>query len=222
MLVKASSITNLTDARYFAAREVDFLGFNLDEGTEGYVEPSVMRAIREWVEGPRIVGEFSTAPAEVVREAAAFFQLDAVQVRASAHLDALPTLADIPVLLELEADISPAAAEAIMRQATPLAQFFVLPFSVKHRSDADTAAWATLFVQYPVLLHTSASSAHLPELLSILKIKGLSLTGGEEERVGVKSFDEIEEVFEVLEGLYQRINLSPGPSPEERGDQTAR
>ena len=35
MLIKASRITNLTDARYFAAKEVDFLGFNLEEGTEG-------------------------------------------------------------------------------------------------------------------------------------------------------------------------------------------
>lgn len=203
MLIKASSITNLTDARYFAAREVDFMGFNLDEGSDGYVEPSIMRAIREWVEGPRIVGEFFSAPAEVVREAAAFFQLDAVQVRASAHLDALPTLAGLSVLLELEADTSPAAAEQVMRQAAPFTQFFVLPFFSE--ISAETAVWVSLCAQYPVLLHTTAPAKQLPSLLSVLKPKGLTLTGGEEERVGVKSFDEVEEVFEVLEGLRQPL-----------------
>ncbi|MBP6828235.1 MAG: N-(5'-phosphoribosyl)anthranilate isomerase, partial [Saprospiraceae bacterium] len=83
MLIKASRITNLTDARYFAAKEVDFLGFNLEEGTEDYLDPIYMKAIREWVEGPQIVGEFSAGSADVVREYASFFGLDAVQIQAS-------------------------------------------------------------------------------------------------------------------------------------------
>lgn len=201
MLIKASRITNLTDARYFAAREVHFLGFNLDEGTEGYIEPSLMHAIREWVEGPKIVGEFSAAPVEVVREAAAFFHLDAVQVRAAQHLDQLPLLEGIPVLLELEPDTAPDAAERVMRQAAPFVQFFVLPFSSEMPDAAVAGAWAALFSRYRVLLHTQATAAQLPGLLAWVRPQGLSLTGGEEERTGVKSFDEIEEIFGVLEGL---------------------
>ena len=201
MLIKASRITNLTDARYFAAREVHFLGFNLDEGTEGYLEPSAMHAIREWVEGPAIVGEFSMAPVAVVREAATFFKLDAVQVQAAQHLDQLPLLDGLSVLLKLEADTDPATAEQVMRQAAPYVQFFVLPFLGEMPADPQAAAWAALFSQYPVLLHTTASAAQLPALLSRLQPQGLSLTGGEEERTGVKSFDEIEEIFDVVEGL---------------------
>ena len=199
MFIKASRITNLTDARYFAAREVHFLGFNLDEGTEGYVEPSTMHAIREWVEGPEIVGEFSSAPIAVVREAAAFFHLDAVQVRAAQHLDQLPLLEGIPVLLELEPGTDPAAAERVMREAAPYVQFFVLPFFAEMPAGTASAAWAALFARYPVLLHTSATAAQLPGLLAWAQPQGLSLSGGEEERTGVKSFDEIEEIFEALE-----------------------
>ena len=47
MLLKATAVMNLTDARYFAAKEVDYLGFNLEEGTEGYLDPMYMKAIRE-------------------------------------------------------------------------------------------------------------------------------------------------------------------------------
>lgn len=200
MLIKASRITNLTDARYFAARDVHFLGFNLDEGTAGYLEPSTMHAIREWVEGPAIVGEFSTAPVAVVREAAAFFKLDAVQVRATQHLDQLPLLESLTVLLELEADTDPTTAEQVMRQAAPFVQFFVLPFLGEMPTNPQAEAWATLFSQYPVLLHTPATAAQLPDLLTRLQPQGLSLAGGEEERTGVKSFDEIEEIFDVVEG----------------------
>jgi len=45
--VKASQITNLTDARYFAAWEVEWLGFNFDEGSAHYIPPVEMKAIKE-------------------------------------------------------------------------------------------------------------------------------------------------------------------------------
>ena len=64
MLIKASRLTNLTDARYFAAKDVQFLGFNLEAGTPGHLDPMYMRAIREWVQGPVILGEFMEFSAE--------------------------------------------------------------------------------------------------------------------------------------------------------------
>ncbi len=57
-LVKASNITNLTDARYFSALEVEWLGYHLEKGAETYIEPQNIIAIKEWVEGPKTVGEF--------------------------------------------------------------------------------------------------------------------------------------------------------------------
>jgi len=128
MLIKATRITNLTDARYFAAQAVRFLGFNLEEGTEGYLDPMYMRAIREWVEGPVIVGEFSSSPVEIVREAATFFGLDAVQLKADVHLNQLPQLAGLTLLLELEAGTNAATADQVFQQAAPYVQFFIVQF----------------------------------------------------------------------------------------------
>ncbi|HMX39199.1 MAG TPA: hypothetical protein PKD78_02690, partial [Saprospiraceae bacterium] len=115
MLIKASGVTNLSDARYFAAREVRFLGFNLDEGSAGYVEPSMLHAIREWVEGPLIVGEFSAAPIELVREAASFYRLDAVQVSTDQHQPVLASLEGLTVLLHLPPDGTPDTAAELMK-----------------------------------------------------------------------------------------------------------
>ena len=57
--IKASQITNLTDARYFAAWGVEWLGFGLESGQDYFVTTAQMAAIKEWVEGPKMVGEFS-------------------------------------------------------------------------------------------------------------------------------------------------------------------
>ena len=79
MLIKASRITNLTDARYFAARDAAFLGFILEPGADGYLDPVFMQAMREWVEGPKIIGEFNEATPPVhIAEAADFYHLDGV------------------------------------------------------------------------------------------------------------------------------------------------
>ncbi|MEO0734260.1 MAG: hypothetical protein AAFZ52_15600 [Bacteroidota bacterium] len=53
--VLASGITHLTDARYFAAWEVDYLAFPL--GGDDGITWDYLNALREWVEGPAIVAE---------------------------------------------------------------------------------------------------------------------------------------------------------------------
>lgn len=197
MRIKASAITNLTDARYFAAQEVDYLGFNLEENTEGYLDPMYMKAIREWVQGPKIVGEFDRSPAAVVREAAAFFALDAVQVT---QVEQLPDLSGLEVLLRVPQAANPVFFEELLRYAAPFVTVFLLEFSGPEAAAAvqQAAAWKRLFAQYPVLLDADVPAEVLLPLLDTLQPAGLALRGGAEDRVGVKSFEAVEAVFEGL------------------------
>ena len=194
MLIKASRITNLTDARYFAAKEVDFLVFNLEEGTEGFLEPMYMKAIREWVEGPKIVGEFSRATPAYVREAASFFGLDAVQVTQNFSTQ-LSDLEGLIVFLEV---LSSEIEERFFQQAAPYVSWFLIKMESSHLSEKSLLQIKNLCSEYPILLQTDAPASQLSELLETLQPAGLSLVGGEEEQVGVKSFDEIEAIFELL------------------------
>lgn len=203
MLIKASRITTLTDARYFAARDVHFLGFNLEAGTPGYLDPMYVRAIREWVQGPLIVGEFSRVPVAEVREAAAFFGLDAVQVTTD-YLPTLDYLEGLTILLAVEADQAASTLAVLFRQAAPHVAHFVVHFSAKNAAVASMTSqvdfWKNLCAQYSILLHWDGAAVALPQLLTALQPAGLSLASGEEEQVGVKSFEEVEEVFDWLEG----------------------
>ena len=197
MLIKASRITNLTDARYFAAKEVDFLGFNLEEGTEDYLDPIYMKAIREWVEGPQIVGEFSASSADVVREYASFFGLDAVQVQASS-LSGLSKLEGLTVILETGISDGPVALERLFMEARSFVAYFLVRFPSADALLQDAGFWKKCCDSYPVMLEIDASVEQLQKVLEIVAPAGLSFAGGDEERVGVKSFDEIEAVFELL------------------------
>ena len=195
MIVKASRITNLTDARYFAAREVQFLGFNLEPDTPGYLDPMYMKAIREWVQGPKITGEFTATPLETVREAALFYGLDAVQIAAQS-LPNIHILEDIPTLVRLQASDAPAQHLHTLRAAKGLYEYLILDFS--GTPDIDPAIWRDFFAEFPVLLDAAAfpDADTLGRYIHLLQPAGIALSGGEEEQVGVKSFDEMEEILD--------------------------
>ena len=196
MLIKASALTNLTDARYFAAKDVAYMGFNLEEGTTGYLDPIHMRAIREWVEGPQIVGEFSRSSLEVVREAAVFYGLEAVQVPLPADIAQLALLEPLEVLLVLDLEVSMDLLSVMEQTSGQVAHFLLcwlgdLPISVE--------LLAACCTRYSVLLQNDWSVEHTRALVAQLPSVGLSLMGGEEERTGVKSFEDVEAVFDWLE-----------------------
>ena len=55
--LKAGSLTNLTDARFFNALETDWLGFNLDVLDENSISMKEAQAIKGWLFEPKIVLE---------------------------------------------------------------------------------------------------------------------------------------------------------------------
>jgi phosphoribosylanthranilate isomerase len=196
MRIKASRITSLTDARYFAAREVDFLGFNLEAGTEGYLDPIQMRAIREWIEGPVVVGEFGRTPAAVAAEAAAFYGLEAVEVGPGAG--PLAPLQGLTVLFDVSEVLADRAAlEEALRASAGQVAYTLAAFPAGDESWR-TAWWQELCRVRPVLVQFDLPAASWAEALQWLQPAGLSLRGGAEEKVGVKSFDEIDTLCETL------------------------
>ena len=79
-VVKASSIANLTDARYFAAWHVEWLGFDLSpSGLERLSLPQV-KEIKDWIEGPKIVGELGVWEPAQSQEIINFLSLEYIQV----------------------------------------------------------------------------------------------------------------------------------------------
>lgn len=206
--VKASAINNLTDARYFAAWEVEWLGFNLVQGDERYISPQLVKAMKEWVDGVKIVGEFDLQSPEDILTATDLLELDAVQIgtfatvetAAALHYQEVPVIKE-QVVSELEEIHN---YHSHFNAYRSVVAYFLLDFTKRgyHWSDLPPATveqLQRLCSDYPVLLSIGCDADQLNELLSELRIKGLSVSGGAEEKVGFKSFDELDELFEVLE-----------------------
>jgi len=207
--VKASSITNLTDARYFAAREVTWLGFDLTPGSERQVSPAFVNAIREWVDGVQIIGEFSMATEEEIRLAVEAMNLDGVQVGMFTGIPEVRALSGIPVFKEIV--VEPALTEPELSQTldafAPHCEAFLINFDKNRLSFDDVKAGKTfspavlsrLCQAYPILLSIEFEPTQLNEMLDTLNPAGINVMGGEEEKTGFKSFDDLDEIFESLE-----------------------
>lgn len=211
--VKANSITHLTDARYFAAWEVEWLGFQMMPGDTHYLSPLHIKTFKEWVDGVRICGEFGLADASDIKAAIALLDLKSIQVgmfTPSTTLEALDK--EIEVLQEIivENYSDNLDIDNILSENHEYVDYFILqcskggvqwsdlvngtPFSIKQLKK-----WAE---QYPILLDIHLDKAlNEQSLLERFPIQGYCVSGGEEEKTGFKNFDELDDFFEALEVL---------------------
>jgi phosphoribosylanthranilate isomerase len=209
--VKASSITNLTDARYFAAWEVEWLGFDLEMGSETQVSPQFVHAIKDWVEGVKVVGEFGMASADEIIMAAETMSLDMVQVSMFTSLNEVKEIKGIPVIKEIIVDnnTSEATLEEILKSFAPHCHAFILNFDKNQIGYNDLKEEMVLSIsslkgfceEYPILVSLNFQPNSLAEFLEQIKPLGINVKGGEEEKVGFKSFDELDQIFESIEIL---------------------
>lgn len=203
--VKASQITNLTDARYFAARAVEWIGFNLDPGTENAVSPQEVSAIKEWVEGPSIVAEFGLQSSDEIKSIVDYLEVDAVQISMFSDTKAIRESLSIPIFKEVvveEASLQGLAA-MLQEQAT-MVDYFIIDLAknnieLNQLSKTAIDLLQALCADYQVLINFNASAETLKLFLEQVEPYGLVLLGGEEEKVGYKSFDELDEILDLLE-----------------------
>ncbi len=210
--VKASLITNLTDARYFAAWEVEWLGFNFDEGSAHYIPPVEMKAIKEWVEGVKTVGEFSFASAEHINSAIEVLELDMVQVGMFTDFSVVEKITNVPVIKEvvITSESSDKELEFHLNEFNSKVECFLLSFEKDEMTwemlkNGEASISFSFFKEicelHNIILNINLSEKSLDEILTVSNLHGLNVKGGEEEKVGVKSFDELDEIFEALEIL---------------------
>lgn len=207
--VKASQITNLTDARYFAAKEVEWLSFNFQEGTENYIDPMRARAMFEWVQGPHIVGEFDGLAAAEINFYTEGYQLSHIQVGQMTTAETIFELKATSIIQEIivEAFTNVDILRGMMQPLIATVEAFQLnfernnlPFSslLDENSMIMYQDMKDLCTEFNVILAIDFPADSLDAVLA-LNPYGLSVRGGEEEKVGVKSFDELDDILDRLE-----------------------
>jgi len=157
-----------------------------------------------------VVGEFDLQEAEEILAAADMLELDAVQVGTFSTQETLQALheQEVPVIKEVVVqDTGEFGAIAAQLQAQEAwVSYFLLDFQKSGITwpallKGGLAELKDLAQNYPVLVAMDVDGEQLDAMLEELPVKGISVRGGAEEKVGYKSFDELDELFEAIEVL---------------------
>jgi phosphoribosylanthranilate isomerase len=209
MYVKASAITNLSDARYFAAQySVEWMGFCLEEGNDAYMPPHLIKAMKEWIEGPKIVGEFGLQSNEEILDQIQNIGLDMVQLSMFSTASAEKIRTQVPVIQEIviEKDSTEQVVLAQINSFANQADYLLLDFEKSAWAFSELVRSQTISLdflqricqQFPIILSINANAIQLNSLIQSIEPQAISLKGGEEERVGYKSFDELNDLFDTI------------------------
>jgi phosphoribosylanthranilate isomerase len=190
-IVKMSSINNLSDARYCAGMGVDLMGFCIDPSKPDFLTPLQFKEITGWLAGVKMVAETGNVPLTEIKETLKDYRFDYIEVGNKEemealsefgkhfiykvedihHLPSLPEHSDIHYYLLKGKELDSNALKALKE------------FSKKHS----------------VILGFGINKKNVKDLLSKTHIKGIELKGGSEISPGLRDFDDLADILEILE-----------------------
>lgn len=199
--IKISNVNNLTDARYCAAREVDFISYALDSVENG-IDLLRIKAIKEWVEGPNTIIEVGMESQEFLKEIFATTHPAFIQI--PAYYDFNVSLqTDFPIIKEIIIE-NPINKSLINDQLKTWGNIpYLFDFSKngiawRMLKNMDMMYFQNIMNQQDIWVDIHAELNEWDELLSTITPIGLSIKSNGEEKTGYKSFDELDEILDVL------------------------
>lgn len=188
----ASTITHLTDARYFAAWLLDAMAFPLDGPAA--VRPQSLMQMAEWVEGPELIGRYEHTALDEIQQQWEPLPTDALLLSGTHYLDALAIeKIEIPYYLELPVQVHP----GIIEQLSAFAPRGLLLFG-DGQDLSHLQAWEELPFQKLLHLRSSSQCQAAWKAVEDQLIDGWVVHGQGEEKVGFKSFDDLDRVYDFL------------------------
>ena len=196
--IYAGSIGNLTDARYFAAWYANWMGFNMEKCISGIISIQEIAAIKEWVDVEEFTAEFSgLEDPNVILGLSSSLEINTVKVGPFCPIPTLETLRDKIVFKEI-----------IFENSTPISTLsaniekekeYVDHFIIKGQSNCQTHYLEENFNDISFYFDLPNMASFIQRGVLNSKIcEGIVVKGGDEEKVGLKSFEELDEVYELL------------------------
>lgn len=199
--VKVSAVTNLTDARYCAGMYVNMIGFDLEEGSKNYTSPQKFNEITGWLSGVDYVAEFeSTHPEKILGLLNEYTGINFIEIKEEIYLRMLVNTSYGLIFkkeLKSEEDL-----DELIAKAQFFEDFKIMLHLVSENLEINAGMIQklhTLASKVEVLLGFGIEPETVLNLLEISGVKGIALEGGEEIKPGLKDFDQLAEILEVLE-----------------------
>lgn len=199
--VKISSVNNLSDARYCAGMYVNLMGFSLENKSENFVSPEKYKEITDWLSGLEYVAEFHFShPESMLAQLQLYPGIRHIEFTEEIHFEMLANTdyglilrKQLHLLEELEELIS--KAEIYKENKITL----LLVSETLQLNDNTLYKIESLARGCQVLLGFGMEASSVEKTVESTKVKGIALQGGVEIKPGLKDFDELADILEILE-----------------------
>jgi phosphoribosylanthranilate isomerase len=204
-ILKASTITNLADARYFASYGIKMLGFCFDPQSSDFMNPFKVKEISGWIEGPQLVGEFANISVAAINETVESQGLHYAQVKLHDITPQHAEINSVPLILEANITLADDLSQTdILLQKIFRADDYVLlninSLTIQEVSRPEIDAFIkTICNRYPTLIDYTFSAENVSAIINQYKPVGICLHGSHEDKIGTKSF----EALDALMGAIQ-------------------
>ena len=170
----AQNITNLTDARYFAAWGIDYVSFNMIPGSPYEMSAEKINEIKDWLEGPEVLIE---------TQALEFDELGDGLILDSIY-SSMP--------LSQEVFFRTSSEELI--KGLPSGKYIIKPATESELKKLCAIKSSEL---QGLSVYLDISDISISSINDIGHF-GLVVQGGDEEKPGVKSFDDLDALYDLL------------------------
>ncbi len=213
MKIKAVGITNLTDARYFAAQGAEWMHFDFRITSPFYIESANAEAIMNWVDGIDFAGEWATHDVDILNQNLRDTHIKAIQIGEDFPIENIPLIEADTVFRKifvfehidsaaLQARIDIGQLNSEISHSKRVITEIIFPKNGFHGwfggdNPTNFASLKHLTEKFSVSLDINFNENDWVQLKQ-LDLYALCLHGGEEEQVGVKSYDALDNIFDAL------------------------
>ena len=186
--VKVGNITNLSDARYCAGMGVDMLGFPFNT-----LDFKTYQDITGWVAGPQFVIEIPSESTDI-HAIADQYAPDFIEIEPQ-HIATLPQGEQKYIIRLPLAAFTSAEADLLMKQ--DVIEYVLLTESTGD-TDKDRTLLESISQNFKALIGYNITEDNLSQVMS-WPVAGISLKGSDELKPGLKDYDHLATILELLE-----------------------
>lgn len=197
--ILARKITSLTDARYFSAKNITYLSFDLNPDSEEFISLKQVNEITEWIEGPKLLLEMDGLEKDAINELKNMSTIDQMIFNEDQSES---------VKSELDFELYNLYDEKNIKfnipKELPEEKFIIISFTDTIRNSYSLMTMiernrSSLFQRPNIYWDLPISVTEMNYFISHFHPFGMVVRGSSEEKLGMKSFEELDELFDEEE-----------------------
>lgn len=195
--IKFGNVTNLSDARFAAAAGVTYIGFCFDPASPSYIAPIKAKEMIDWITGSSVVAEFGEQSITEIQDISELLEVDAIEVNNALLPDELQSLSKAIIKKINVNQFQGAQLETEIAAYASVADAFHLYADAPHEQ-YDCDQLVKLCAQYKIIWGLQVEVANVKSIMQAFKPFAIQLSGGEEEQTGMRDFDELNALFDLI------------------------